>query len=577
MTTSGTKYSPLLSRKTSAGPSLVRRPLVSVGLDAIGVVPLPLKVPGGVGFSVGEVSNAVLYRFGFSFFVAKCLSWMRRSVLSLTFANSVSVQAMITSVVLASSGIVSLTLQNSIPVNLIVRRPTDTTPPCSTVTDTFVSGKLIQRFNQTTSRTFLVVHATSYNEKLMKEHSLFSDTQTLDVTPSERLMRECTGCRLIREPLITTRGISASDKAVAATAIGVKERRAFQGGSTKIYDPKHKAIQEHNDFFSRVEKYWKSLTLPLAAMRQEGDNGSGGKARVEGGTRLIKKTDMEKYQAQMVEFAAECKIVERHLNEQRSSILLAAREMLGDKKYDPSLYPEQFTISVFWGFPTIEIPAYYAKMAPQAYEHERQQVARRFEQNAELAYAEFLRGFHGVIATWVDRLGPRVRIHPPEGSPYEKMHRGEIVNRITAVQDESIPEGQFKLEVEYKDGSKKVTETIGPMTSAQYSELLPQEQSDEKKTFRDSTIENLLDQLDKFERLGDLICPSDNFKSIAREARQHLAQLGKAGDIAKELRSSTTFKNSTLGLMTKLSQRLEHEVTVIKQGSRKIIRGALKK
>ena len=404
-----------------------------------------------------------------------------------------------------------------------------------------------------------------------EQMALFDNAQTLDISPSQKIITECTGCRLARDPLVMSSGISNAERAVAATAQNIKQKRAFRGGSVGIYDPNHATIKEHNDFFNRVSAFWMSLTVPLAALRQDQDaNDKSGRPKVEGGTRLIRKTDMSMFHTKMKQFSDECKIIEGHLNRDRASILAASREMLGNR-YDDSYYPERFEINIFWGFPNVEVPRYYEQLAPEAYEHERQQVARRMEQTAELDYADFLKGLSGVISHWVDRLGPKIRIHPSAQSPYAYLHRAEVLQRITVTEDKTLTADQVKLKVRYKKGRDTIETTVGPMTESEYAAMMPQTDNSEPKQFKDSTVENMMEQLDRFERLGDLICPSDNLKNIAQDIRQHLAQLGRSSDIAGELRNSTTFKTATLQLMEKMSTRLESEVITVKTG-RKVIR-----
>ena len=390
--------------------------------------------------------------------------------------------------------------------------------------------------------------------------------KTIDISPSEKLKEECGGCRLSFSWATTSRKVDDNSKADMATSV----HSTSQGfsASKRLMDSKHDAMKKANELRNRVSSFWYSMTLPLAAASMSGD------AKLEGGTRLIKKEDVADFHKKMQAFKSEAVTVSQNVTDNLEDIKAMDKDRLGDL-YNEADYPTEVNLTFSWGFPNIEVPSYLEELAPEVYAQERNMVRKQFEDTYELAMTTMFGEFEAVLSSWVDRLGPVVRVYPPDHAPadYIKFRDAEVLEKVTHNKDDSIPTGQVKILLRYKPAANgkgpSKDEWVGPIPETYYNDIFkPSGTMAEKKTFRESTIQNLADLVNKFSRLGDTISSSDQFKGMIKSMQDQLAKCSDTGQMTKELRDSQVFRAETHKLAQKLSAQLDDEVKTFKKRRR---------
>jgi hypothetical protein len=388
--------------------------------------------------------------------------------------------------------------------------------------------------------------------------------QKVDASPSKKLEEECCGCRLRLSRFSTSKGFDETTKEEISAAIGV-DKKAISGGK-RLFDPKHPLIKKANDVLSRISNYWVAMTLPLA---QTGT----AEAKLEGGIRLVRRDQIQEFHDRMVAYLSELETVQQEMNDNREDILDASREILRDK-FNVDDFPKEFVLTVTWGFPSVEVPSYLASLAPEIYAQERESVRQRFEHSFQLSINQALREFQAVVGSWVDRLGPVHRIYPPGGTKFSHMRGGEIEQVEEHKHNPDVPEGHRRLRIAYKKtGQSKTTkEWIGPLSAAQYADLRSEPDSKRHKRFHNSTIDNLLETVAKFRRLGDTMSASEEFKKIVDDVGAQIGRFNDSDELAKELRNSSTFREDTQALMRRMASKLEAEVETVQRKRRKVIR-----
>lgn len=393
---------------------------------------------------------------------------------------------------------------------------------------------------------------------------------TVDASASEKLRNECGGCRLS----ITghwprgSKGLDAATRAEMAKAAGMDQRA--MGANKRLYDSSHPTVKKANALSNAVHNYWTSMTIELAQAYCH-------EPQLEGGTRLIRRDTIEEFHNRMLSFKSEAATVQAEMNRERDSILESSREMLtsddGKTQFNPGDYPDEFNLNFRWSFPNVDIPAYLEELAPEVYAQELKAVQQRFEHSYELANVTMLTEMEKVMSSWVEKLGPVVRVYPPDHAPseYHKYRNAEIVERVYHADDNTVPAGQVNVKLKYKPNkaSRATTDTVGPLPTQYFNDIFqPSGSMEERKTFRKSTIENLTDMVGKFHRLGDTMSTSAEFNGVMTKLENHLAQCSDVDSLDKELRDSNVFRQRTHELTTQLQQRISSEIVTFKKQRR---------
>src|SRR4029077_16922520 len=124
-----------------------------------------------------------------------------------------------------------------------------------------------------------------------------------------------------------------------------------------------------------------------------------------------------------------------------------------------------------------------------------------------------------------------------------ELDGAEVFSLLTHDKDASVPEGQIKALLRYKKlGETRLTQQwFGPSPVADYQALNPT-RTEEKRSFKDSTVENLQELVSRFRNLGGLIGRSSSLELPLKQMEALLNQFGgKPAELAQELRDSRTF------------------------------------
>lgn len=395
--------------------------------------------------------------------------------------------------------------------------------------------------------------------------TLFDGVNAVSVdAEAKKLMEECGAVKLTWSWFRTGIKVDKTAKAAMATAAGTTD--SGFSANKRLMGSSHPTIKEANELRGRITGYVKGISLPVTKLGE-----AGGKKK-EGGVVLIRKRDLADFEDRMTAFLSELKTMEEKVNADMPSIKHADQQRLGNL-YRESDYPPGVQLRMGYYAVNLDPPAYLEKFAPKMFERERQKAESWWQGVYENAAAEFMEEFRAVIGTWVDALGPVVKIYPDEENPLARFNGAEIRQRITHKENPDVPEGKMMLVVRYKKaGDKNITEEdVGPLTNAEYADLKPNEQADKCRTFKNSTVDNLLAMVTKFRTLGATISASKDFSSLVDEIEAQVKKGGsKPADIGEELRVSKSFRGTIHSLMQQASDKLTGEIQTFTKRRRKV-------
>jgi hypothetical protein len=159
--------------------------------------------------------------------------------------------------------------------------------------------------------------------------------------------------------------------------------------SKVLIDSKHPAYKAATIIRSQARSFLRGISLPYP---QEG-------------VRLIKLSDIDRFEAQMREFRQRLDDAVATLTEHYDAIKANARERLGDL-YNPTDYPNNLdgVFSLTWEYPSIEPPEYLLHYNPQLYQQKQAEVRDRFEQAVILAENAFGERLQELIDHLLERL-----------------------------------------------------------------------------------------------------------------------------------------------------------------------------
>jgi len=163
--------------------------------------------------------------------------------------------------------------------------------------------------------------------------------------------------------------------------------------SKSILDTRAEAFRQVTDVIRRARRYWKSMTV-FYPMR---------------GIRLIRRDQLESFNAQMVQFRDE---LNRNIDDLLSAykqMKLEARQKLG-QLYASKDYPDPDTLGdefqIVWGFPNIDPPNYLKELNPALYAQEQARIAARFEEAVAQAEQAVAAELQELVAHLVTKLTP---------------------------------------------------------------------------------------------------------------------------------------------------------------------------
>ena len=392
----------------------------------------------------------------------------------------------------------------------------------------------------------------------MPEASAISDVKSIDLSPSAKLSRDVIGSRLNLIWFSTSRRVDAASKANMADAAG-STTSAFSAG-LRLMDSKHPVIKEANELRRRIEATWKSTTIPLAVYASCDH-------RPEPGVRLI-AADAETvadFDRRMTALATELRIMEKRVNEALPDIKKMDALRL-KALYKAEHYPSSVVLGVSWGYVNVSVPAVLEKLAPEVYKRELASAKEHMERSCSLALTSMLEEFHAVIASWIESLGPVVRLYPAETHP---LYGAEVCSCISHAQDESVPEGKFRLILKPQTGNT-ARQTLD-MTEVEYNLLKPKVVSGEHKRFHTSTIESLGDFINVFRNVSDILQAPPELESMVKRVEAQMTKVASPEQFAEELRRSTVVRNDTHTLAVQLESQLSKMIENVKTSRRAVV------
>lgn len=156
-----------------------------------------------------------------------------------------------------------------------------------------------------------------------------------------------------------------------------------------LINTKHPAYRAATIIKSQAQAYLRGISLPYP----------------QPGVRLVRRDDIEAFEAQMATFRARLSEAVDNLRDHYEALKADARERLGEL-YNPADYPTTldnvFTLS--WEYPSVEPPKYLLRFNPELYAQEQARIQQRFEQAVVLAENAFAERLQELVAHLLDKL-----------------------------------------------------------------------------------------------------------------------------------------------------------------------------
>ena len=236
--------------------------------------------------------------------------------------------------------------------------------------------------------------------------TLLEDRLPTTTSSAQRLRATMAAMRLSFTWFGTRKTLTQEQKSKAADAFGAEGE--FLSAGKKLVDTKHPAFRAVTTVRNRAIAYFRGVSLPYP----------------EPGLRLVKLDEIEKINAQMIEFREQLEEAVAGLDRHYSELKAAARQRLGSL-YSEADYPASLRVlfAMGWDFPSLEAPAYLAQLHPQLFEEECRRVQQRFDEAVRLAEEAFT----GELAKLVSHLTERLS-GQEDGKP--KVFRDSAVENL---------------------------------------------------------------------------------------------------------------------------------------------------
>jgi len=207
------------------------------------------------------------------------------------------------------------------------------------------------------------------------------------LNPAQRMRSVMAAARVSVHWFGVRKSLTPQQTAQAADAFGAEDR--FLSAAKKLLDTTHPAFKAVTAVRSRVQCYWKGVSLPFP----------------EPGVRLIRRDQVDAFADQMRRFQEDLAGAVEDLNNRYGDLKAAAQQKLGHL-YNPADYPEVLIglFSIEFDFPSVETPNYLQHLNPELYEQECQRVQRRFDEAIQLAEDAFIGELSKLVSHLTDRL-----------------------------------------------------------------------------------------------------------------------------------------------------------------------------
>lgn len=193
----------------------------------------------------------------------------------------------------------------------------------------------------------------------------------------------------------------------AADAFGAEDQ--FLCVAKKVLDTAHPAFQAVTAVRSRLQHYWKGVSLPFP----------------EPGVRLIRRDCLEDFVDRMRRFQEELREAVEILNNHRGDLQTIAQRKLGHL-YNPADYPASLIglFGIEFDFPSVEPPNYLEYLHPELYRRECERVQQQFDAAVQLAEDAFTHELSKLVSHLTERLAGHA-----DGKP--KIFRDTALEHLT--------------------------------------------------------------------------------------------------------------------------------------------------
>lgn len=221
------------------------------------------------------------------------------------------------------------------------------------------------------------------------------------------LAAETIGARISFTWLGQTRKLEEYQSAEAAAVFGASAEAVSM--SKKLIDTKNAEYKALTAVKGKIKKHFQRSTLPYTEPK----------------TRLLKRSNVEDYNAELVNLAAELSEAVDALNCVYDRLKAEAAERLGSL-FNAADYPPTLAgcFSVAWDYPNLAPPNYLAELSPELYARESRRVSAQFEAAAELAENAFLSELGDMVERIVSTLGGSA-----DGKP--RIFRNSMIDNLT--------------------------------------------------------------------------------------------------------------------------------------------------
>jgi len=205
--------------------------------------------------------------------------------------------------------------------------------------------------------------------------------------PSQRLKATMAAARVSVHWFGVRKALTTQQTAQAADAFGAEDR--FLSAAKKLLDTTHPAFKAVTAVRSRLMSYWKGVSLPYP----------------EPGVRLIRRDQVQEFDAQMQRFRTELSELVNDLDRHYEELRQTARQKLGNL-YNPADYPETLEglFQIEFDFPSVQPPDYLQQLNPELYERECERVQQRFNEAIQLAEDAFIGELSKLVSHLTERL-----------------------------------------------------------------------------------------------------------------------------------------------------------------------------
>lgn len=359
--------------------------------------------------------------------------------------------------------------------------------------------------------------------------------------------------------------------------------------SKRIFNSKHPAIKAVNEVFRAIDELRDHYTIVKSASVTEI---SGANFQVDPGKRIIRVTDIQEFESKFfllkkeleeaVKTVAFCVHNEKVFEPGKPaapSIVDIDRKQLG-KSFNLKDYPtEQELVNLV----TVTNPQYGVmqvdKLLPASVlERETKRVTQELGDTMALATNRVIAQITESFDTLIRSLSKKEILAPKPVDDFSKRmvqnHPVEVVNVMETRHDRTIPAGQLRVELTWREASesgevRKVTETV-LLDKSYFEETLCPQKTDSRRQLRGKSIENVQQIFGWLQQIQPML--GENGAKIqtslegVRKVLQTLASSGSASDVLEEVKKSNFAAESLSGaLKAAVSEMLTQADEVVKR------------